>query len=78
MTNKACWCCLEKNGLLFLETSALESTNVEAAFNNVLAGNSFEFIKLFNSCYTNVFMFKSAEIQREALCSSQHRKVVTV
>lgn len=27
----------EKNGLLFLETSALESTNVEAAFNNVLA-----------------------------------------
>ncbi|XP_035529159.1 ras-related protein Rab-25-like [Morone saxatilis] len=27
----------EKNGLLFLETSALNSTNVEAAFNNVLA-----------------------------------------
>ncbi|XP_070822196.1 ras-related protein Rab-25b [Chaetodon auriga] len=27
----------EKNSLLFLETSALESTNVEAAFNNVLA-----------------------------------------
>ncbi|XP_071763226.1 ras-related protein Rab-25b [Centroberyx gerrardi] len=27
----------EKKGLLFLETSALESTNVEAAFNNVLA-----------------------------------------
>ncbi|KAM3614013.1 uncharacterized protein V6R79_008482 [Siganus canaliculatus] len=27
----------EKNGLLFLETSALESTNVEAAFNTVLA-----------------------------------------
>lgn len=27
----------EKNGLLYLETSALESTNVEAAFNNVLA-----------------------------------------
>lgn len=26
----------EKNGLLFLETSALESTNVEAAFNSVL------------------------------------------
>ncbi|KAM6995051.1 ras-related protein Rab-25-like [Tautogolabrus adspersus] len=26
----------EKNGLLFLETSALASTNVEAAFNNVL------------------------------------------
>ncbi|XP_071376118.1 ras-related protein Rab-25-like [Centroberyx affinis] len=27
----------EKKGLLFLETSALESTNVEAAFNSVLA-----------------------------------------
>ncbi|KAK2844982.1 hypothetical protein Q5P01_011641 [Channa striata] len=27
----------EKKGLLFLETSALASTNVEAAFNNVLA-----------------------------------------
>ncbi|KAJ8288010.1 hypothetical protein COCON_G00006690 [Conger conger] len=27
----------EKNSLLFIETSALESTNVEAAFNNVLA-----------------------------------------
>ncbi|XP_062394802.1 ras-related protein Rab-25b [Sardina pilchardus] len=26
----------EKNGLLFMETSALESTNVEVAFNNVL------------------------------------------
>ncbi|XP_051575430.1 ras-related protein Rab-25-like [Myxocyprinus asiaticus] len=26
----------EKNGLLFMETSALESTNVEAAFNTVL------------------------------------------
>lgn len=26
----------ERNGLLFMETSALESTNVEAAFNNVL------------------------------------------
>jgi len=27
----------EQNGLLFMETSALESTNVEMAFNNVLA-----------------------------------------
>uniref|UniRef100_A0A8C7YCQ7 Ras-related protein Rab-25 n=1 Tax=Oryzias sinensis TaxID=183150 RepID=A0A8C7YCQ7_9TELE len=29
----------DKNGLMFLETSALESTNVEAAFNGVLAGD---------------------------------------
>jgi len=29
---------LEKNGLLFMETSALESVNVEAAFNTVLSG----------------------------------------
>lgn len=28
----------EQNGLLFMETSALESTNVEMAFNNVLSG----------------------------------------
>ncbi len=38
MTNMAYSYHLEKNGLLFLETSALESTNVEAAFNNVLTG----------------------------------------
>lgn len=28
----------EKNGLSFLETSALDSTNVEMAFHNILAG----------------------------------------
>ncbi|XP_006000337.1 ras-related protein Rab-11A isoform X1 [Latimeria chalumnae] len=28
----------EKNGLMFMETSALESTNVEAAFNSILTG----------------------------------------
>lgn len=36
----ACLYYLEKHHLLFLETSALESTNVEAAFNTVLTGNS--------------------------------------
>lgn len=30
----------DKNGLLFMETSALESTNVEVAFNSVLTGKS--------------------------------------
>ena len=28
----------EKNALLFIETSALDSTNVEAAFHNILTG----------------------------------------
>jgi GTPase SAR1 family protein len=28
----------EKNGLSFIETSALDSTNVEAAFTNILTG----------------------------------------
>lgn len=40
MTNIADLYYLEKNGLLYLETSALASTNVEAAFNSVLSGNS--------------------------------------
>lgn len=31
---------LEKNGLLYMETSALGSVNVEAAFNTVLAGKA--------------------------------------
>lgn len=30
----------EKKGLLFIETSALDSTNVEAAFSEVLSGSS--------------------------------------
>lgn len=30
----------EKNGLSFIETSALDSTNVETAFHNVLTGES--------------------------------------
>jgi hypothetical protein len=29
---------LERNGLSFIETSALDSTNVEAAFQNILTG----------------------------------------
>ena len=28
----------EKNGLSFIETSALDSTNVEVAFHNILTG----------------------------------------
>ena len=29
----------EKEGLSFIETSALDSTNVETAFHNILTGN---------------------------------------
>lgn len=32
----------EKKGLMFMETSALDSTNVEAAFNAVLTGTGFQ------------------------------------
>lgn len=32
------WTNPEKKGLMFMETSALDSTNVEAAFNEVLTG----------------------------------------
>lgn len=37
----------ERNGLSFIETSALDSTNVETAFQNILTGNrSFSFMIL--------------------------------
>lgn len=45
-------CFAEKNGLSFIETSALDSTNVETAFQNILTGLYyyffFIFINLFN------------------------------
>jgi len=34
----------EKNSLTFIETSALDSTNVETAFCNILTGGNVEFI----------------------------------
>lgn len=34
-----CWFHLEKKDLLFLETSALQSTNVEVAFSTILSGD---------------------------------------
>lgn len=53
----------EKNGLLFMETSALESTNVEVAFNGVLAG------KLYWSLTVLNFDF-------EIVCTQQQTKVL--
>lgn len=38
----------ERNCLSFIETSALDSTNVEAAFQNILTGSSFYYINKFN------------------------------
>ena len=38
----------EKNSLSFIETSALDSTNVETAFHNILTGDHYD---LYNSLY---------------------------
>lgn len=38
---------LEKNSLSFIETSALDSTNVEQAFQNILTGKAFSLHYLF-------------------------------
>lgn len=37
----------ERNGLSFIETSALDSTNVETAFQNILTGNYLHFFFIF-------------------------------
>jgi copper oxidase (laccase) domain-containing protein len=43
-----CLFILEKNGVSFIETSALDSTNVEQAFHTILTGIYIEFYYLFN------------------------------
>lgn len=67
MTNEDYLYFLEKKGLLFLETSALASTNVEAAFNNVLEGNLIQ---------RSLSLFKSdVHVQ---VCYIQYNKVVSL
>ena len=45
----------EKNSLSFIETSALDSTNVETAFHNILTGNSCQKLRMFtNETYLSV------------------------
>lgn len=41
----------ERNGLSFIETSALDSTNVETAFQNILTGKIFFHV-------TNIYILK--------------------
>ena len=36
----------KKNGLMFMETSALEGQNIEEAFNSMIAGRNFAMQKL--------------------------------
>lgn len=43
----------EKNGLSFIETSALDSTNVETAFQNILTGKS-----ILNTYMLNFHLFR--------------------
>jgi len=51
----------ERNNLTFIETSALDSTNVELAFTNILTGIFFVLelltIKKFNSSYKMPIVF---------------------
>lgn len=44
----------EKNGLSFIETSALDSTNVETAFQNILTGKSI----LYTYFMLNFYLFR--------------------
>ena len=44
----------EKNTLSFIETSALDSTNVESAFQNILTGMWIKYIKLCEAKYINI------------------------
>lgn len=48
----------ERNGLSFIETSALDSTNVETAFQNILTGNR----SLPRYCYMYYIEFIISEI----------------
>lgn len=38
--------CVEKNGLFFIETSALDATNVDKAFETILSGTHCTFIHI--------------------------------
>lgn len=43
----------ERNGLSFIETSALDSTNVETAFQNILTGNSLNYNFVYRIVFKN-------------------------
>lgn len=54
----------ERNGLSFIETSALDSTNVETAFQNILTGLLFNLI----FCYLYRFTISPILCDGEAIC----------
>ena len=60
----------EKNGLSFIETSALDSTNVEAAFQTILTGKTCMFrlyqweIKLLGRLFIYLFLEREREKRR--------------
>jgi len=47
---------VEKNGMLFIETSAINEINVEKAFHMILAGN---IIFIFHIIFTNSFCYRN-------------------
>ena len=56
----------EKNNLSFIETSALDSTNVETAFHNILTGRNIPQIKMYlttNSSFLTNF-YTSFSLQK--------------
>ena len=54
----------KKHNLMFIETSALDSTNVESAFKSILAGNRINVLKI---------IFKN--IESKILRATKHTKV---
>lgn len=51
----------ERNGLSFIETSALDSTNVDMAFQNILTGNSWKSLIVVFGFYFEFYLQRSTE-----------------
>lgn len=61
------WFFLEKNGVSFIETSALDSTNVEQAFHTILTGKYWKhcFIKWINFSFLEIYRIVSQRTIQE-------------
>jgi len=59
----------EKNGLSFLETSALDSTNVETAFQTILTGESYALQKSVSAHVADTNQFTRLRMINLYLCT---------